>query len=159
VTATWLQFLAKSKLYFPRGEKKEAFYVEFQLQHHQNYMFDYILMLLLLFRSPAILRNQLLFKTTMSKRAAKKHIAVEYEDEKQPSTSSDTKKAKFEPKNWKLILENIRKMRKSHPAAVDEMGCEKCSDDNADDKTKRFQILVALMMSSQTKDGTRVFDS
>lgn len=90
-------------------------------------------------------------------RRVKRHVAVEYETEKQPLANSGSKKSNSQPnKNWKQIIENIRTMRNNHPAAVDEMGCEKCCDNNADDKTKRFQILVALMMSSQTKDGMRI---
>lgn len=34
------------------------------------------------------------------------------------------------------------------------MGCHKCHDDTADEKTQRYHILVALMLSSQTKDQT-----
>ncbi|XP_004521324.1 endonuclease III-like protein 1 [Ceratitis capitata] len=59
---------------------------------------------------------------------------------------------KWEPENWRLILQNIRKMRSDAKAPVDTMGCHKCSDDEADEKTQRFQKLVALMLSSQTKD-------
>lgn len=32
------------------------------------------------------------------------------------------------------------------------MGCEQCADKKADIKTQQFQILVSLMLSSQTKD-------
>lgn len=63
------------------------------------------------------------------------------------------KKSKFEPKDWQNVLHNIKDMRKEHVAPVDTMGCEKCADTDADEPTKRFQILVALMLSSQTKDG------
>ncbi|XP_050326039.1 endonuclease III-like protein 1 [Bactrocera neohumeralis] len=59
---------------------------------------------------------------------------------------------KWEPQNWRLILENIRAMRADAAAPVDTMGCHKCSDNEADEKTQRFQKLVALMLSSQTKD-------
>ncbi|XP_036324623.1 endonuclease III-like protein 1 isoform X1 [Rhagoletis pomonella] len=59
---------------------------------------------------------------------------------------------KWEPKNWRLMLENIRAMRSATDAPVDTMGCHKCSDNEADEKTQRFQKLVALMLSSQTKD-------
>lgn len=59
------------------------------------------------------------------------------------------------PKNWEQVLKHIRDMRKEKDAPVDTMGCERCSDDDADDKTQRFQILVSLMLSSQTKDGER----
>src|SRR5690606_15082494 len=53
---------------------------------------------------------------------------------------------------WKVILENIRRMRSGEDAPVDTMGCERCVDDKATPKEKRFQILVSLLLSSQTKD-------
>src|SRR5690625_3502997 len=56
------------------------------------------------------------------------------------------------PPNWKEIYDNIVKMRSDPSAAVDTMGCEKCFDRDIDDKTRRFQVLVSLMLSSQTKD-------
>ncbi|XP_070133485.1 endonuclease III-like protein 1 isoform X2 [Drosophila bipectinata] len=55
---------------------------------------------------------------------------------------------------WNQHLVNIRTMRNSMTAPVDTMGCHKCADTNADAKTQRFQNLVALMLSSQTKDQT-----
>ncbi|XP_030377065.1 endonuclease III-like protein 1 isoform X2 [Scaptodrosophila lebanonensis] len=45
-------------------------------------------------------------------------------------------------------------MRSKSAAPVDTMGCHQCADENADDKTQRFHKLVALMLSSQTKDET-----
>lgn len=59
---------------------------------------------------------------------------------------------KWEPKHWQRTLENIRQMRKQQLAPVDTMGCHKCSDNDADEKTKRYHVLIALMLSSQTKD-------
>nr|XP_033321375.1 endonuclease III-like protein 1 isoform X2 [Megalopta genalis] len=56
------------------------------------------------------------------------------------------------PKNWKTILENIKEMRKHRTAPVDEMGCHKCADPKASAKLSRYQSLIALMLSSQTKD-------
>ncbi|XP_017022565.1 endonuclease III-like protein 1 [Drosophila kikkawai] len=55
---------------------------------------------------------------------------------------------------WQSHLENIRTMRNRQPAPVDTMGCHRCADPTADPKTQRFQNLVALMLSSQTKDQT-----
>lgn len=55
---------------------------------------------------------------------------------------------------WFNHLENIRIMRNSRTAPVDTMGCHRCADLKADSKTQRFQNLVALMLSSQTKDQT-----
>ncbi|KAI8129922.1 Endonuclease III-like protein 1 [Lucilia cuprina] len=60
----------------------------------------------------------------------------------------------WQPANWQIILDNIRKMRTKDSAPVDTMGCHKCADENADEKTQRFHKLVALMLSSQTKDET-----
>ncbi|KAK6022607.1 base excision DNA repair protein, HhH-GPD family [Ostertagia ostertagi] len=53
---------------------------------------------------------------------------------------------------WKLQVERITEMRKSGDAPVDTMGCHKLPDPLASAKTFRFQALVALMLSSQTKD-------
>ncbi|ALC39669.1 CG9272 [Drosophila busckii] len=55
---------------------------------------------------------------------------------------------------WGEHLANIRLMRSIKPAPVDTLGCHQCADNNADEKTQRFQKLVALMLSSQTKDET-----
>ncbi|KAK6745293.1 hypothetical protein RB195_011801 [Necator americanus] len=53
---------------------------------------------------------------------------------------------------WKLQLEKITEMRKSGDAPVDTMGCHKLADPLAAPETFRFQVLLALMLSSQTKD-------
>ncbi|XP_076756424.1 nth-like DNA glycosylase 1 [Xylocopa sonorina] len=59
---------------------------------------------------------------------------------------------KWMPSNWEIILENIKEMRKHQTAPVDEMGCHKCADPKASAKVTRYQSLIALMLSSQTKD-------
>lgn len=69
----------------------------------------------------------------------------------QSNETEDSKLVKWEPRNWQVTLKHLREMRKLYPAPVDEMGCEKCSDET-DEKLKRFHILVSLMLSSQTKD-------
>lgn len=43
-------------------------------------------------------------------------------------------------------------MRAARDAVVDTMGCERSADPAADAPTRRFQTLVSLMLSSQTKD-------
>jgi endonuclease III len=53
---------------------------------------------------------------------------------------------------WTAQLANIVKMREKRTAAVDSMGCERCSDTTAPLPVQRFQTLVSLMLSSQTKD-------
>lgn len=58
----------------------------------------------------------------------------------------------WQPSNWEQQLDNIREMRKNQTAPVDNMGCHKCADDEASGPIFRFQALLALMLSSQTKD-------
>ncbi|GMT20049.1 hypothetical protein PFISCL1PPCAC_11346, partial [Pristionchus fissidentatus] len=53
---------------------------------------------------------------------------------------------------WQRDLTAIAGMRKNQDAAVDTMGCHMLHDKEAEPKVQRFQILLALMLSSQTKD-------
>lgn len=62
------------------------------------------------------------------------------------------KQSQWMPSNWETILKNIREMRKHNTAPVDKMGCHECADPNASPSVSRYQSLVALMLSSQTKD-------
>ncbi|XP_050296346.1 endonuclease III-like protein 1 [Anthonomus grandis grandis] len=78
-------------------------------------------------------------------RSKRKHIPVD------PETVPN-KTAKAMPENWELVLDNIREMRKKFDAPVDSMGCHKCSDENASPEVMRYQSLLSLMLSSQTKD-------
>ncbi|XP_003744683.1 endonuclease III-like protein 1 [Galendromus occidentalis] len=63
-----------------------------------------------------------------------------------------SKKLKWEPKNWFQILEGVRKMREKKDAPCDIMGCHMVSGEKADPKLQRFQILISLLLSSQTRD-------
>ncbi|PVI05227.1 DNA repair protein-like protein Ntg1 [Periconia macrospinosa] len=56
------------------------------------------------------------------------------------------------PPNWEEIYALTREMRNENVAPVDTMGCESLADRNATPRDQRFQTLVALMLSSQTKD-------
>ncbi|AEO56056.1 hypothetical protein MYCTH_2300528 [Thermothelomyces thermophilus ATCC 42464] len=59
------------------------------------------------------------------------------------------------PSDWEEMYELVRQMRISGPAAnaaVDTMGCERLADPDASPRERRFHTLVALMLSSQTKD-------
>uniref|UniRef100_A0A914EGY6 Endonuclease III homolog n=1 Tax=Acrobeloides nanus TaxID=290746 RepID=A0A914EGY6_9BILA len=49
-------------------------------------------------------------------------------------------------------IQRIEQMRLAADAPVDTMGCHMLADKTADPKVYRFQILVGLMLSSQTKD-------
>lgn len=69
--------------------------------------------------------------------------------------SPDTTKSSSyirEPAYWRQHLENIKEMRKESNAPVDSMGALACVDPDATEPIRRFQVLLALMLSSQTKD-------
>ncbi|XP_053897333.1 endonuclease III-like protein 1 isoform X1 [Malaclemys terrapin pileata] len=65
---------------------------------------------------------------------------------------TDSKRLKWEPGNWRQQLDNIREMRRKKDAPVDQMGAEKCFDSSAPPEVMRYQVLLSLMLSSQTKD-------
>lgn len=56
------------------------------------------------------------------------------------------------PTNWLKTIENIRMVRQKFPAPVDTMGCDQAHTRTDKDVDQRFQVLVSLMLSSQTKD-------
>ncbi|KAL2202759.1 putative DNA repair protein Ntg1 [Sarocladium strictum] len=60
------------------------------------------------------------------------------------------------PSDWEEIYNTVKRMRApggaAYPAAVDTMGCERLADVEASPRDQRFHTLVALMLSSQTKD-------
>ncbi|KAI1764116.1 DNA glycosylase [Hypoxylon sp. FL1150] len=62
------------------------------------------------------------------------------------------------PSDWEEIYAAVRTMRSpggvASNAAVDTMGCERLASPAASPRDRRFQTLVALMLSSQTKDTT-----
>jgi endonuclease-3 len=57
------------------------------------------------------------------------------------------------PSNWETMYNIVKKMREDNPTApVDTMGCAELYWRASSAKDRRFQTLVALMLSSQTKD-------
>ncbi|KAG5506547.1 hypothetical protein JIQ42_06799 [Leishmania sp. Namibia] len=56
------------------------------------------------------------------------------------------------PSNWAQLFARLEDYRKHLPAPVDTMGCHRLRDENAPKEVQRFQTLVALMLSAQTKD-------
>ena len=58
------------------------------------------------------------------------------------------------PPNWEATYAAIQEMRRRHLAPVDTVGCERLADERLSPRIRRFQHLVALMLSSQTKDTT-----
>lgn len=82
----------------------------------------------------------------------RKHIKVEYDEEACCSKKSKLSFSEEKPVNWEMVLGNLREMRKDFDAPVDTMGCHKCHDESASPNTIRYQALLSLMLSSQTKD-------
>ena len=59
------------------------------------------------------------------------------------------------PSDWEEMYNLVKEMRLTGAAAnaaVDTMGCERLAQPHASARDRRFQTLVALMLSSQTKD-------
>ncbi|XP_041641079.1 endonuclease III-like protein 1 [Cheilinus undulatus] len=79
----------------------------------------------------------------------RRQLKVEYDEDKGVKS---VKTEHWEPSDWKKQLGYIREMRSSRDAPVDKMGAEKCYDTEAPAHVRRFQVLVSLMLSSQTKD-------
>lgn len=78
-------------------------------------------------------------------------------DKELPKAKKKPKKTKErvprkEPKGWKEILSGIEEMRANKDAEVDKYGCEVFYDEDFPEHVRRFHVLIAAMMSSQTKD-------
>ena len=82
----------------------------------------------------------------------RKPVKIKYDEETIEAKKEKKVIDKWMPENWEATLEFIKEMRKHHTAPVDDMGCHTCADPNASPKVSRYQSLLALMLSSQTKD-------
>ncbi|XP_013407654.2 endonuclease III-like protein 1 [Lingula anatina] len=82
------------------------------------------------------------------------HLISDAEDFEVPvkREQQDSKRSAWEPPNCWQQLDNIREMRKNRDAPVDTMGCDRISDQDAKPQVYRYQVLLSLMLSSQTKD-------
>ncbi|RVE75815.1 hypothetical protein OJAV_G00002420 [Oryzias javanicus] len=78
----------------------------------------------------------------------RRQLKVEYDDDGGRAIKTE----RWEPPHWKDQLPCIREMRSRRDAPVDQMGAEKCFDTDAPAHVRRFQVLVSLMLSSQTRD-------
>jgi len=77
------------------------------------------------------------------------HITITPEAE--PASRASPRCAKLPP-NFKRVWQLVEDMRSSADAPVDTMGCERLADETQSPATRRYQQLVSLMLSSQTKD-------
>lgn len=107
----------------------------------------------------------------------RRRLKVEYEKD---ASVPQVKRENWEPPDWEKQLGHIRAMRSSRDAPVDHMGADHCYDadapahvgvfrscgsclcvclldlrasaQNSVPQVQRYQVLVSLMLSSQTKD-------
>ncbi|KAG0265207.1 DNA N-glycosylase and apurinic/apyrimidinic (AP) lyase [Mortierella polycephala] len=92
------------------------------------------------------------------KRSKRSSAAVsEIKQESESKGGAGLKKSKYatkEPPGWEVTLDRLREFRLHNPAPVDTMGCERLAQvgDHIPPEVSRFQTLMALVLSSQTKD-------
>ncbi len=67
-------------------------------------------------------------------------------------TNTQTTPNPVDRTGWEQVYDLIVKMRTIVLAPVDVTGCQALSDATADKEKQRFQILIALILSPQTKD-------
>ncbi|XP_052462308.1 endonuclease III-like protein 1 isoform X1 [Carassius gibelio] len=85
---------------------------------------------------------------TSPRKPRRGRVKVKYEEEE----GAELKRERWEPRDWRTQLSFIREMRSKRDAPVDQMGAEKCYDTEAPPEVRRYQVLISLMLSSQTKD-------
>ncbi|KAF9301883.1 DNA N-glycosylase and apurinic/apyrimidinic (AP) lyase [Mortierella antarctica] len=92
--------------------------------------------------------------TTAASPARKRTVKEEEPENGSPGVAKKSKYATKEPVGWETTLDRIRAFRLENPAPVDTMGCERLAEvgDHIPPEVSRFQTLMALVLSSQTKD-------
>ncbi|XP_055418307.1 endonuclease III-like protein 1 isoform X3 [Bubalus kerabau] len=90
----------------------------------------------------------------MKRRRKARRLSVAYEaSEGEGGEGAERLQApSWQPQDWRQQLDNIRTMRSAKDAPVDQLGAEHCFDPSASPKVRRYQVLLSLMLSSQTKD-------
>ncbi|MBV98188.1 Endonuclease III-like protein 1, partial [Eschrichtius robustus] len=86
------------------------------------------------------------------RKAPRLNVAYEASEGEKGEGAEHLQSPAWEPQDWRRQLENIRTMRSGKDAPVDQLGAEHCYDLSAPPKVRRYQVLLSLMLSSQTKD-------
>jgi endonuclease III len=60
--------------------------------------------------------------------------------------------AKSPPANWEIVWSEIAQFRSKYKAPVDTFGCDRLASEDVSTEEYRFQTLVSLMLSPQTRD-------
>jgi endonuclease-3 len=103
-------------------------------------------------------------KEATSRRTLRKAPKLEEKDDSKPQVKKGKRQPakrisgpngdlKVEPPaNWEQVYNITAEMRKRVLAPVDTMGCESLAEETRSPLDRRLQTLIALMLSSQTKD-------
>lgn len=87
------------------------------------------------------------------RKTRRKKIEIKYEDQIHENSNKQKDLCdSWQPQNWEVLLNNIKQMRIDRTATVDSKGCERTADSWELPSVIRYQTLVSLMLSSQTKD-------
>lgn len=102
-----------------------------------------------------------MFEEIVTRKNIRKRKSVEilYEDSRETHDNKSVyfkKEEKWEPANWREMLNNIRMMRSSFDAPVDSMGCEKCVRENELPEVMKFHdplifVHITSMLSYKNK--------
>ncbi|XP_068002582.1 endonuclease III-like protein 1 isoform X2 [Melanerpes formicivorus] len=83
-------------------------------------------------------------------------VAIAYESgqgDGAEQSRAEPQRPRWEPRNWQQQLENIREMRRSRDAPVDQMGVQKCFDSSAAPKNKVKYIKQTTAILQQKYGG------
>ncbi|XP_040110082.1 endonuclease III-like protein 1 isoform X2 [Oryx dammah] len=87
------------------------------------------------------------------RKARRLSVAYEASEGEEGEGAERLQAPSWQPQDWRRQLDNIRTMRSGKDAPVDQLGAEHCFDPSASPKqVQRYQVLLSLMLSSQTKD-------
>ncbi|KXT03910.1 hypothetical protein AC578_9306 [Pseudocercospora eumusae] len=90
------------------------------------------------------------------RKAPKLEDGVEKKPRRQPAKKIKNENGEIvgvsPPTNWEEVYNITAEMRKTRLAPVDTMGCESLAEETRSPRDRRLQTLIALMLSSQTKD-------
>lgn len=93
---------------------------------------------------------------TSPRKAPKLEDGIEKKPRRQPAKEVKNENGEVvgvrPPTNWEEVYSITTEMRKTVIAPVDTMGCESLAEEHRSPRDKRLQTLIALMLSSQTKD-------
>lgn len=85
--------------------------------------------------------------------AANRNTNLPKKTKRQPAKRIKGENGRVEPPpNWEQVYNMTAEMRKKVLAPVDTMGCESLAERDRSPVDQRLQTLIALMLSSQTKD-------